>query len=218
MSGSWELVQQKTCLVGILHTDLTSIAWALGLRNLQIPGFLLPVAGMPFDMARNVVCMKAIETGVDFCCFLDSDVIPPRDAYVRLMKHNLPIVSGIYHRRSPPHGIPVMLRGGQWITEYPANSLIEVDLVGAGCLCIRRDVLEKMPPQEPGHHWFNWTVDRKGNVPEGFSLSEDFTFNVWARHTLGVKTMVDTSIICRHVGLSDCIKGQMVPCSADPNT
>jgi hypothetical protein len=53
MAGAWEYKHQNQVLVGILHTDLTSIAWALGLRNLQIPGKILPVSGMPYDHSRG---------------------------------------------------------------------------------------------------------------------------------------------------------------------
>ena len=48
MAGAWELQQNKTVLVGILHTDTVSIAWAMGFRNLIIPGEVMAVAGMPF--------------------------------------------------------------------------------------------------------------------------------------------------------------------------
>lgn len=42
-------------LVGILHTEYTSITWALGLRQLRIPnGGILPVSGQPFDMGEKL--------------------------------------------------------------------------------------------------------------------------------------------------------------------
>lgn len=220
MAGCWEIQNQNQVLTGILHVDQTTIAWALGLRNLILPGPIMPVSGMPFDHSRNTCAMRALEIGAKFLFFLDSDVIPPRDAVLRLMSHNLPIVSGIYCRRSHPAGVPVMIRNGQWVTEYPQNSLIEVDLVGAGCLLVRRDVLEKMPPQRPeaGKHWFDWKVDAKGKLPAGECLSEDFTFCQWAKKILGVRTIVDTSVNCLHIGNSQVSYGRMEPCEANPNT
>lgn len=180
MPASWEIKSGNSVLVGILHVDVTSIAWALGLRSLQIPGQISVVAGLPFDHARNALAMQAIDRGADYLFFLDSDVIPPGDAIVRLMSHNLPIVSGVYHRRSPPIGIPVMQKpAGQWITKYPQNQLIEVDVVGAGCLLIHRSVLERLPPQRHGKHWFAWGVDLKDSaaVTRPWEImSEDFTF------------------------------------------
>src|SRR5207249_1057322 len=140
-----------------------------------------PLAGMPYDHARNAAAMMSLDGGFSWCGFLDSDIIPPRDAFVRLMAHNLPICSAVYSRRSPPAAIPVMLKNGQWITEYPANSLIEVDLVGAGCIVIHRSVLQALPPQRPGKHWFDWRVDMRGILPPGECLSEDFTFALHSR-------------------------------------
>ncbi len=215
--GSWEILANPTMVLGILHVDTTSVAWSLGLRNLQLTGPVIPVAGMPFDMARNSVCMRALELGVDYCCFIDSDVVAPPDTFLRLMRHRLPIVSGIYCRRSPPHGVPVMIKNGQWVTQYPQNSLIEVDLVGAGCLCISTDVLRSLPPHRPGYHWFDWCVNLRGAgvVPEDECLSEDFTFNVHARKH-GIKTYVDTSLMCRHIGFSEAGYGTLKPLETIP--
>ncbi len=218
MAGAWEILANPRVLVAILHVDNTTMAWSLGLRNLQIPGGLpiLPVAGMPFDMARNVCCMRALEVGADYLFFLDSDVVPPSDTIYRLLSHKLPIVSGIYCRRSPPQGIPVMLKNRQWITHYPKNVLLEVDFVGAGCLLISRDVLASLPPLAPdrGRHWFDWRVDMPKNlIPEGEGVSEDFAFCLHAQKH-GYKIVVDTSIMCRHVGLAQATYGQFAPCEA----
>lgn len=211
MPGSWEIQNQQSVLAAVLHTDNTTIAWSFGLRNLQIPGQIIGLAGMPYDMARNVACMKALECGASHIFFLDSDVIPPPDAVLRLMAHKLPIVSGVYCRRSHPAGVPVMMKPlGQWITQFPANSLIEVDVVGAGCLLIHRSVLETLPPQSPGKHWFDWRVDQQGNRPKEECLSEDFTFMMHAKK-YGYKTIVDTSIICRHVGFAQAGLGTFTP-------
>lgn len=220
MAGSWEIANNQQVLVGILHTEGTSIAWALGLRNLIIPGSILPVAGMPFDHARNVLCKATLDGGFQYCFMLDSDVIPQSNAILRLMRHNLPLVSGVYHRRSPPHGLPVMIKNGSWYTDYPQNKLVEVDFVGAGCLLLRRDFLEKMPPldEKRGKHWFDWRVDMAGILPQGEALSEDFAMNLHVRKTMGVKTIVDTSVQCLHVGLSQATYGSMTPCEVRVNT
>ena len=219
MPGSWEICQNNQVLVGILHTDQVSTAWSLGLRNLIIPGQILPVAGMPYDMARNSICRAALDGGYKWCFHLDSDVITSRDTILRLMAHNLPIVSGVYCRRSPPAGVPVMIKNGAWVTNYPPNTLFEVDLVGAGCLLLRRDFLEKLPPLDAkrGKHWFDWRVDMAGLIPQGEALSEDFAMNLHARKN-GWKVMVDTSIMCKHVGLAEAGYGSFQPCHANPNT
>lgn len=218
MPGSWESSHHSSVLCAILHTDYTSVAWAFGLRNLQVPGPVMGLSGMPFDHARNAASMRAIELGVDWLFFLDSDVIPPHDTITRLIAHNKPVISGVYCRRSPPAGVPVMIREGRWVEKIPENSVIEVDLVGAGCLLIHRSVLTSFPPQRPGKHWFDWRVDLQGLHPPGDCLSEDFTFCKAVKEKLGIPVLVDTSIQCRHVGFSEAVYGGIRPLETTPNT
>ena len=216
MPGAWE--QSSFVLCVVLHTDITSIAWAFGLRNLKIPGQVIGLAGMTYDHARNAGAMQALDAGATHVFFLDSDIIPPPDAILKLLAHNQPIISGLYCRRSPPVGVPVMQRPpGQWITQYPANQVIDVDVVGAGCLLIRRDVLEKLPPQRPeaGKHWFDWRVDTQGcPITNGIPpMSEDFTFCLHAKK-MGYPILVDTSVVCRHVGLAQSAYQRFEPLDA----
>lgn len=219
MAGSWEILANPTVLVGILHVDTTTVAWSLGLRNLQINGPVMPVSGMPFDHARNACAMKALEVGADYLGFLDSDVIPPRDAFPRLLAHRKPIVSAVYSRRSPPHGIPVAQKPvGQWVTSLPRSGLVEVDVVGCGCCVIRRDVLKALPPSRPGRHWFDWRVDMKGTEGEQLPLSEDFTFFYRCKQLLGIPVLLDTSIRCRHVGHAEADFGSFLPLNCTPVT
>lgn len=151
-------------------------------------------------------------TIVHNCGFLDSDVIPPPDAYIRLMAHRLPIVSGVYHRRSHPVGVPVMIKNGTWYAGYPKNSLVEVDLVGAGLMVIHRSVLTSIPPLDPdlGRNWFSWRVDRGHKLPPGEGLSEDFAYNLHCRRH-GYKIIVDTSIISKHVGNMEVTENHIAP-------
>lgn len=216
MAGFWETPPSVVC--GILHVEQTSMAWAFGFRKLQPADMrVVAIAGRPYDQARNMICQATLDLGADFCFMLDSDVIPPPDAIPRLMNRNVPVISGVYHRRSPPHGLPVMQKNGQFMQNYPADAIIEVDTVGAGCLLIRRDLLEAMPPQDPqlGKHWFSWKVDRQHLLPPGEGMSEDFTFNLACRK-MGVKTLVDTSIQCEHVGMASYHFGGSKPSEAIP--
>jgi len=89
-----------------------------------------------------------------------------------------------------------------FITSFQPGSLIEADLVGAGCLLIHRRVLERVPPPK-----FEWTIDYDGvhnnvKVDESERASEDFTFMRKAKK-LGFRIIVDTSVQCIHVGLSN---------------
>lgn len=221
MAGSWELNNNKI-LCAFLHTDLVSVAWSLGFRNLLPHEMsILPLTGAPYDHGRNTACKAMLDGGFEYLFFIDSDVIPPRDVIFRLMAHKLPWVSGMYCRRSPPHSVPVMIKNGTWYTDFVPGSLVTVDLVGAGCLLIHRSFLERIPHQRPeiGKSFFDWRVDMNGmNLPPDLPpLSEDFTLCVHARK-YGIPTVVDTSVQCRHVGLAQSTFGQFLPCEANPNT
>lgn len=224
MVAAWEIKNQKQVLVAILHTEIVTFAWSLGLRRLLVPGeirefpinvdnYVDPVQGVtarPYDDLRNEACMACLKGGWEYLFFLDSDVVCPPDTIHRLLAHKKPLISGLYFRRSPPVGLPVMMKPvGQWHVNYPRDKVIEVDTVGAGCLLIHRSLLEKCPPQRPGHHWFDWRVNLNGQHP--FPLSEDFTFNVWVKQKLNVPTLVDTSVRCRHLGYSESTEGQFMP-------
>lgn len=204
MAGSWELLNQNRVLTVTLTRELVSTAWAMSFRNLQIPGTYTFLSGMPFDHARNTGCQKLLELGWEWLFFLDDDVICPPDTIYRLMAHNKPLVSGLYYRRASPI-VPCMLREGKdsvkWITEFTVGELLEVDLVGAGCLLIHKSVLTSLPPLNPNCRWFEWRCDRE-DLPQLEKTSEDFTFCKHARRN-GYKFYVDTSIQCRHVGLGE---------------
>jgi hypothetical protein len=210
MPGSWELTPQVLCAV--LHTEHVSMSWAINFRSLQIPGPVIAPTGMPYDDARNLACMRALEMGVRWIFFLDSDVTPPADAVPRLIARRKAIVSGVYHRRSPPVGVPVMQKPpGRWVTAYPPNALIEVDVVGAGCLLVETDLLRRLPPQRPGHHWFDWRCNLRGVPGEDQSMcqSEDFTFNLHASRKMGIRTFVSTDVVCGHLGMASACYGGM---------
>lgn len=220
MAGAWEVRAANRMMLGIIHTETTTIGWSLGLRRLIVPGPVVTATGMPYDHCRNSLCQKALDDGFDYLGFLDSDVIPPADAFLRLLDHNLPVVSGMYCRRSPPHGIPVAIRNKVWVQQI-TGGLEEVDYVGAGLLLIKREVLEKVPPTRPlaGKRWFDWRVDMRGvkdptTGKEMYApdecLSEDFQ---WCKHVKehGYKVMLDTSIQAKHVGLAEATYGNLQP-------
>ena len=217
MPGSWEILNQEInnprVLVVTLTREIVTTTWAMAFKQLMIPnGTYTFVTGMPFDHARNSGCQKLLELGWEYLFFLDDDVICPPDTIMRLISHRLPIVSGLYYRRMMPL-VPCMLRhseqGPQWITNYPENAVIEVDLVGSGCLLISRQVIESLPPLSNRCRWFQWQCDRTDLHPLE-KTSEDFTFMTHAKNH-GFKIHVDTSIQCRHLGLAETSREGIKP-------
>lgn len=202
MSGAWER-ETPSVLLAILTREIVATKWAMGLRNLALPGLsgVSFRSGAPFDVMRNSACTDALAGGFQWLMFLDDDVIPPADAVSRLMRHHQDIVSGLYFRRQEPI-CPVAMKidaegKSQWVTTWsPPECILEIDLVGAGCLLIHRRVLERVPPP-----WFDWEIGKEPAAPRGRgAMSEDFVFCMNAKRA-GFKVMLDTSIRCEHVGL-----------------
>lgn len=200
-------------MVYTIHTETTSMAWAASFRRLIIPGTFAFYTGMPYDHARNAAVMNFLQSPYQWLFSLDSDILVQPDAILRLLSRNLPFISGMYSRRSPPHGVPVMIKNGQWVTNYVPGSLVEVDWVGAGMLLVHRSIFEKMPPQRPGKNWFDWRVDLRGTgtVPEDTCLSEDFTLCKHLKQTLGIPTIVDSSVVGKHCGMFEVTHGEVKP-------
>lgn len=197
--GAWEQTSKRDVLIAILTRETVHIKWALAFRTLALPPSAgwVTISGMPFDHGRNVCCQKLLENNFEYLLFLDDDVLPPADAYMKLAAHKADIVSGLYIRRSEPIS-PVMMRVQPdgvpvWVTNFPIGETIEVDYVGAGCLLIHRNVIEKMAKP-----WFDWCVDRD-DLPMLAKLSEDYYFCRKAKE-LGYKIKVDTSVQCEHIG------------------
>ena len=197
MPGAWE-TKSPEVLVAVLSSRTVPFKWALALRNLRLPGSanIIALSGMPFDHARNAAVEHMIKKGFTRLMFIDDDVILPADSYERLAAHGQDIVSGLYYRRTPPIQ-PVAMRWQDgksvYIGGFKAGEMVEVDLVGAGCLLIHRRVFETMP--EP---WFEWWIDRK-DLPENQRLSEDFSFCKKAQGH-GFRIYVDTFVQCLHAG------------------
>lgn len=203
MSGAWEQARPSV-LLAILTREMVTTKWAAGFRNLALPPHsgLVFKSGAPFDVARNAACADMLEHNFEWLMFLDDDVIPPGDAYARLVRHGKDVVSGLYYRRNEPLTPCAMtIQDGKatWLTNWnPPECLLEVDLVGAGCLLIHRRVLERM--RKP---WFVWEIgkEEESSVPKTRgAMSEDFTFCLGAK-AAGFKIHLDTSIRCEHVGI-----------------
>lgn len=165
--------QRPKLVIGLPHTGNMPTECALGLANMEkpMPYATIPMTGQPVDTARNLIVRNFLEIGADWLFFLDSDIVlskleirdgkeytvPDRTALMRMISRNLPILTGVYYRRSDPP-VPGIYKyypelqpapGHKPIFNYPLDQLFEVDAVGAGCLLIKRGVFLKVP-----YPWF----------------------------------------------------------------
>ena len=172
-------------MIGILHHGIVPLDWARKFYSLQRPGQTLYVysSTLPYDASRNAACEAAIQHNVEWLLFLDSDLVPDRDdAIAALMRHNLPVVSGVYHSKAPPH-LPLVLRRMPQaqpdgtvksvlaaISDWTPGEVLQVDAVPTGLLLIHRRVLQKF--KDEGEPVFRWTMGRAVRMRDQFKLSD----------------------------------------------
>ena len=156
-----------------------------------------PVTGQTaVHSLRNLLCRDFLEHRTeDYLLFLDHDMMYPADLLVHVGGYSAPIVSGTYFIRDFDRPLPVVFNfreDGQhlrylirevygWLREEE-RGLHQADVVGAGCLAIRRDVLEAMAGD-----WFQGSIG-----------AEDVHFCRRAKE-LGFPVFVDTQVVCRHL-------------------
>ncbi len=152
---------------------------------------------MPVDSNRNFVFKKVLETpDIEYILMLDADISPPKNI-LEMIKHNEKIISGMIMimKKGIPQPCamklventltPVILSDFQ----KRADSLIEVDGIGTGCLMVHRSVIEQIQPP-----WFKFEYDSYGIM----SVGEDYHFSLKARAN-NFRIFVDSSMPCGHL-------------------
>lgn len=151
--------------------------------------------------ARNFLMLDAIEKGMDYIFFIDSDTTFPADALTRLVadaeETGAALVSGITFTRAFPIR-PTFVASLSWESptehsaefyyDYPKDTLFPIDAAGMGVCLIRVSDIVKA-----GEH-FNCSPFTP--LP---GLSEDYSF-CWRMQQLYKKMYADSRVKTGHVG------------------
>lgn len=147
------------------------------------------------DVIRNNLVEGAKKYLCSHILFLDIDHRHNKDTIVKLLSHNLPIVSGLSYMRNEPYE-PCLFRGEinnyRTVTQWAENELIEVDSVGAACLLINMDVFNNIK-----HPYFQFM--KNPDPSSQFDIGEDVYFCNKIKKA-GYKIFVDTSCGNSHIG------------------
>lgn len=156
-------------------------------------------------LARATLTAQFMASAAEYMVCLDADQTWEPNAIGRLVSHRAPVVSGVYYSTLPPH-LPVIRN---WDPEVghltapqqplPKGRLIEVDAVGAGFLCVRRDVIEAI-----GHEAWIPAPD----IEWGQS-GEDMAFCYRAKRA-GFPIMVDPDIRVGHLATVEVGEGSFL--------
>jgi len=177
---------------GIFRIDITR-------ANLIMEG-LADLAGIKDEEIKNYSFSELVEKvnsekGDKYLLFLDSDVIPPRNGLLWLIKHKLPVVSGIYrekngklnaHKRNPDGAYSNMT------LEELAKNGGYADAIGLGFCLINAKVFKLLKNESP---LFLWSWDPYWN-PKG--TGEDIYFCQLLKK-VGIPIYVEIGCKCRHV-------------------
>lgn len=223
-----------------LGQPLYRLAYPAVLHSLQRMqwngGQVIHAEGVYVDKARNIIIEEHRRGENEWLLFLDDDVAVPEDVLPRLVglahPEERPIVSGVYYKRTPPHE-PIMYARKFEDTpvgfydklapyrDFTPGDIVEVDVVGAGCLLVHRSVWDSI---EACHRLVR--EDRSGGlgliseddeIPSNFSatkLHEDEqypffilqngrgedTFFCERARAAGIPIIVHTGVECAHWG------------------
>ena len=155
--------------IGVPHTGYIRAELAMWL--MKQTAFIELSNARPIDENRNRIVQKFLTTDATHLFMVDSDIIPPLNV-LEMAKHDVPVVAAHAVTIKGVERIPVGLvrsEGGGYHHDFKHSKpgLHKVDVVGTGCICIRRDVLENMDPP-----WFQFGY-KDGFVVQG----EDFDFS-----------------------------------------
>lgn len=146
--------------------------------------------GYQIDQIRNLIAHWA--SNYDYLFSVDSDIVLPQNALVKLLAHDKDIVSGLYIQRKINQHILELYRDGKNVpyNDIKGFNLVEVDSCGFGCVLIKSKVITDI-----GYPQFVYksAIDHKDTV------SEDTYFCLKARQ-LGYKVFADPTLQCNHIG------------------
>lgn len=159
--------------------------------------------GQAVDKARNTIVRQAMDHKADAIVWLDTDMIYPDDAIVRLvlMAQKYPIAAGLYRRTRPNYDLLAEIDNESATVEQllemrNEDGVTPVSMVAGGFSIVRRHVYEEMLAKI-GMPWYcNWDFRSKHG-----QTGEDRFFVLRAAE-IGYQPVVDPELHAVHCGRS----------------
>jgi hypothetical protein len=148
----------------MVHADFAMAYARLCMASAPFPLQLTMVKSSIVAQARNDGIEHAKEFGAHFIFFLDSDMVFPPTALLRLVLHGKDVVGPTYTKRVAPFNVL-----GTKLAEQPAglsDDLVEMKRIPTGCLLINMRVFDKLAKP-----YFRFGTDADGQI-----ISEDYMF------------------------------------------
>lgn len=196
-------MKNKRILVALpTRKDIETSTWQ-SINRLKVPdGYELDIEtfyGYQIDQIRNLIAKYSIDLEYDYVLCIDSDIILPNDALVKLLNAKKDIISGVYtQRKHDVHIVEVYEhRENGAVLNIPYENMMKKTLgpfrvagFGFGCVLVDAKVFRAL-----SWPWFEY------RDAETFrdTVSEDITFCMKAE-AHGFELWCDPSIKCPHIG------------------
>lgn len=190
------------------HIRAETVVWIMSYAHQRLTaGFSFNIGCIGVAVQRNTLVEEFLKSESTHLFFLDDDVVPPMDydVFVRMTDHDKDIVTGVYPlfiKNTRISSIYYLHEGVIYDTNDDASMQQELtspvigvreglercDAAGAGCLMIKREVIEAIPPP-----WFHFPpFDSRDH-----RVGEDIFFGLRAKQ-YGFDMYVDWDLHCRH--------------------
>lgn len=149
------------------------------------------ISGYSCELARNEAVRQFLMTDARYLWFVDSDIVMAEDAPELLLSAQQEIVTGIYFRKEDsddPCAEVCRLEEEKTVffrrSELP-DTIFPVAGCGAGCIMIRREVIEKCRQSVPDGRLFVYSFDPLISEDLWFcNLAGSLGYRIWAHGAL----------------------------------
>jgi len=189
-------------VIGIPSFGMVSTYFYQAMKSQQFPlvssAFDKIVLNKKIDEARNEIVQFALDQGANYIYWVDDDVLPPPDAFLKMYTHNKDIINGVYWSKSNPP-MPLLFRnhleGPYW--DWHVGDLIEIDAAGMGLTLVKTDVYRKIE-KEQGGPWYSVNYGSFPGVQASPANNTEDLYFYWKARKAGYKIWADTSIQAYH--------------------
>lgn len=156
------------------------------------------VLNKPIAEARNEIVQFALDQGANYIFWVDDDVIPPPDAFLKLYNQQKDIINGVYWSKSNPP-MPLLFRnhleGPYW--DWHIGDLIEIDAAGNGLTLVKTDVYRQIS-EKVGGPWYSTQYASFPGIKQSAANNTEDLYFYWKAKQAGFKIWADTSVQAFH--------------------
>jgi hypothetical protein len=201
------------CAILVPVSDYVEPACDASLRALEARGYQVVRAHgyKQIDLGRSQMATDALAAGFHETLWIDADTAFHPDVVERLRSRDVPIVCGVYPKKSKREFAIHAMPGTKLMQFGVGGGLVEILYASTGFLLVRREVYEQVRKQhelplcaaDTGRTLIPFFAPLVRPDGEGWwYLAEDFAFSERARQC-GYKILADTTVRLLHIGKYD---------------